>query len=146
MAIEWEKMANDGDHYKLTFDKPGTWSQKYNLIWNKILKLEVFPAEIAEKELAYYLTKQNEFGLPLDSRETYTKTDWIIWTATLSDDVETFKKFVSPIYKNYNEMTTRVPMSDWIWTKTPTQRGFQARSVVGGFYIKMLNDKINNQF
>jgi len=144
MAIEWEKMANDGDHYKLTFDKPGTWSQKYNLIWNKILKLEVFPAEIAEKELAYYLTKQNEFGLPLDSRETYTKTDWIIWTATLSDDVETFKKFVSPIYKNYNEMTTRVPMSDWIWTKTPTQRGFQARSVVGGFYIKMLNDKINN--
>ena len=49
MAIEWEKMANDGDHYKLTFDKPGTWSQKYNLIWNKILKLEVFPAEIAER-------------------------------------------------------------------------------------------------
>lgn len=145
MATEWEKMANDGDHYKLTFDKAGTWSQKYNLVWNKILNMDIFPETIGEKEIAYYLTKQNKYGLPLDSRETYTKSDWIIWTATLANDTATFQKFIAPLYLNYNEMTTRVPMSDWIWTESPTQRGFQARSVVGGYYIKMLEDKLKKR-
>jgi hypothetical protein len=143
MAQEWMKMADDGDHYRLTFDKPGTWSQKYNLIWNKLLRYDVFPAEVAQKELAYYLTKQNEYGLPLDIRRNYTKSDWIIWTATLADDDETFKKFITPIYKFYNETTDRVPMSDWYNTDSKTHVGFQARSVVGGYYIKMLANKLD---
>lgn len=143
MAQEWIKMADDGDHYRLTFDKQGTWSQKYNLIWNKVLNLDIFPAEVAQKELAYYLTKQNKYGLPLDNRETYTKTDWIIWTATLADDQATFEKFIDPIHLFMNETVDRVPMSDWVFTDKPNQRGFQARSVVGGYYIKMLEDKLN---
>lgn len=142
MAIEWEKMANDGDHYRLTFDKPGTWSQKYNMVWDKLFKTNIFPKEIAEKEIAYYLTKQNKYGLPLDNRETYTKTDWIMWTATMTEDQATFEKFIKPVYLFMNETTDRVPMPDWVFTDSPTQRGFQARSVVGGYYIKMLENKL----
>lgn len=142
MAQEWMKMADDGDHYRLTFDKPGTWSQKYNMIWNKLLKYDIFPASVAQKELAYYLTKQNEYGLPLDSRRNYTKSDWIMWTATLADDDETFRKFITPMYKFYNETTDRVPMSDWYNTDSKTHVGFQARSVVGGYWIKMLEKKL----
>lgn len=145
MASKWEKMANDGDHYRLTFDKPGTWSQKYNLVWDKILNLGIFSPAIAEKEIPFYLTKQNEYGLPLDSRETYTKTDWIIWTATLAKDKETFQKFISPIYKYVGATSDRIPMSDWVYTIEPRQRGFQARSVVGGYFIKMLDNKINKR-
>lgn len=143
MAAEWEKMADDGDHYRLTFDQPGTWSQKYNLVWNKLLNMQIFPDGIAEKEIAYYLTKQNKYGLPLDNREMYTKTDWIMWTATLAGDKATFEQFITPIYRFVNETTDRVPMSDWVFTDTPKQRGFQARSVVGGYYIKLLEDKLN---
>ena len=108
----------------------------------KLLKTNIFPNEIAAKEIKYYLTKQNKYGLPLDNRETYTKTDWIMWTATLANDKATFEQFIKPVYLFMNKTTDRVPMSDWVFTDRPNQRGFQARSVVGGYFIKMLEDKL----
>jgi hypothetical protein len=142
MAREWVKMADDGDHFRLVFDKSGTWSLKYNLVWDKLLKTNIFPAGIAEKEIPYYLTKQNKYGVPLDNRETYTKSDWIMWTATLAEDKAVFEEFIAPLYLFVNETVTRVPMTDWYWTDKPEQRGFQARSVVGGYWIKLLEDKL----
>jgi hypothetical protein len=72
----------------------------------------------------------------------YTKTDWIMWTATLAKDKATFEQFIAPVYRFYNETTDRVPMSDWVFTDRPNRRGFKARSVVGGYYIKLLEMKL----
>jgi hypothetical protein len=142
MAIEWIKMDQEGDHFRLTFDQPGTWSQKYNLVWDKVLRLNVFPKEVAQKEIPFYLTKQLAFGLPLDSRKTYTKADWILWTAVLADDNEAFKKLTDPVWKFNNETTTRMPSSDWYETTDGKSVGFRARSVVGGYFMKLLEQKI----
>jgi hypothetical protein len=141
MAGKWVGMAAEGDHYKLAFNSPSTWSQKYNLVWDRILDYNLFPDSVRDTETKYYLKKINHYGLPLDSRADYTKLDWSIWTATLTSKREQFDAIMDPIYMWMNETPTRVPLTDWYDTKNGKQVGFQARSVVGGVLIKALADK-----
>lgn len=145
MATKWEQMDREGDHYRLAFDREGTWSQKYNMVWDKLWGLNLFPNNAMQKEVSYYLTKQNTYGLPLDSRKEYSKNDWIMWTAAMSPDKATFEKFAAPVYKYINETQSRVPISDWHHTDSGLWVGFRARSVIGGYWMQVLMDKTKNQ-
>ena len=84
MAREWVEKAGNGDGtYRLAFDRPGTFSMKYNAVWDKLLGLRVFPQGVWDKELKSYLTRLNPYGMPLDNRAAYTKSDWMVWVASM---------------------------------------------------------------
>lgn len=137
-ARKWMRIAADGDHTRLAFDRPHTWSQKYNLVWDRVLGLKLFPETLARQELAYYRKQATPFGFPLDSRSAFTKLDWEAWSASLADSDALFRSLFSGLYHFADATPTRVPLSDWYWTVDGTQVGFQARPVVGGIYIRML--------
>jgi hypothetical protein len=141
MAREWVKLAVEGDHTLLAYDQKSTWSQKYNLIWDKLLDFNLFPKEIYKNEISFYKTVMAPYGLPLDSRERYSKNDWITWTAALAGNIKDFRAIFDPVYHYADKTPNRVPVSDWYITDNAQMVGFQARSVVGGFYIKMLDNK-----
>jgi hypothetical protein len=140
-AAHWLKVADDDGHYRLAFDKPGTWSQKYNLVWDRILGLDVFPPEVARKEIAHYKTVLQRYGVPLDSRTKLTKTDWSLWSATLAENQADFQALVSPIYDYLNQTTARSPFVDSYVTDDVHSDGMHARPVIGGVFIKMLADR-----
>ncbi len=140
-AQRWVKEADAGDHFRLAFDRPDTWSQKYNLVWDRILGLKLFPDAVAKEEMAFYLKTQNQYGLPLDNRKTYTKLDWITWTATLTQNRADFDAVIAPVIAFLNQTPDRSPMTDWYETKTARMVHFIGRPVVGGVFLKMLYDK-----
>lgn len=141
-ATHWQKVSDDGDHSRLAFDKPNTWSQKYNLVWDRIIGLNVFPATVAAEEVAYYKKQLQSYGVPLDSRTRLTKTDWSLWTATMADSKADFETLVSPIYDYLTATTDRLPFVDSYVTDTKHYDGFRARPVVGGVFIKMIADPV----
>ena len=135
----WVLNATDasGTHTKLQYNLAGTWSQKYNLVWQPIFGLDLIPASVISKDMAFYKTKMQKYGLPLDSRALFTKTDWSMWIAAMAPQ-DQFLQITEAVYKWTNESTSRVPWSDWYWTNQGTAKGFKARPVLGGIFAKML--------
>ena len=139
MAEHWAVTAANGDgSYKLAFDRPGTWSMKYNIVWDKLWGTGLMDKAVIANEFASYAKHVNPYGMPLDNRETYTKSDWLVWTGTLAEDRDDFEKFVAPLWEAYHRSPSRIPMTDWYFTITSVVRGFRHRSVQGGLWMKLL--------
>ena len=140
-AAHWVKVADAGDHSLLAFDKPGTWSQKYNMVWDKVLGLNVFPSRVAQNEIAYYKSKMGTYGVPLDSRTKIGDADHSFFSAALADNETDFEAIISPFYDYLNQTTIRLPMVDTYLTNDAHSDGMHARSVVGGVFARMLTDQ-----
>ncbi|MBP3605389.1 MAG: DUF4965 domain-containing protein [Clostridia bacterium] len=126
-------------HIPLTFDSDDTtFSLKYNMAFDKILGFGLFSDECREREVDAYIARSNRYGTPLDSREDYTKSDWLVWAASLTDSVEKKKALIAPLARFLSESKTRVPFSDWYFTTEGTWRSFRARTVQGGCFILLL--------
>ncbi len=140
-AARWVKEADDGDHFRLAFDKPGTWSQKYNLVWDKILGFGLYPDSVRRKEMDYYLRIKKPFGVPLDNRGDGAKLDWSLWTATLTQNPTDFAAVMDPVYRFLDETPQRVGAGDFYNAANGHHIGMHSRPVVGGVFVQMLYDK-----
>jgi len=137
-AKNWTEMAADGsDHFRIQFNLPSTWSLKYNLFFQKVLGLETFPQSVFDKENAYYQTKLEKCGVPLDNRHPYTKSDWTLWSGAVADN-EQFSNLVGRLYHFAHVTESRWPLTDWYDVETCRAVGFRARPVQGGFFARML--------
>lgn len=137
-AKAWEEKAFENDHYLLAYGSENTWSIKYNLVWDKIFGWGIFSDKVYKTEVEYYLKKINKYGLPLDSRSDYTKSDWQLWSVRLYENKEYTDKIVNAMWDMLESTPDRVPFTDWYFTSTPKMRGFQNRTVQGGLFIPML--------
>ena len=143
MAKSWFDRADAGDHTWITFDGIG-WSMKYNMVWDKLFKLDMLPEKFYVNENAWYIKCMNEYGLPLDSRCSYTKSDWFMWVAAMAP-AEDFPKYAAPLAKYLRESGSRVAFSDWYDTKSGEYQAFIARSVQGGVFMPLLMQKWNEK-
>ena len=139
MARSWFTRADAGDHTWLTFDGMG-WSMKYNMVWDRLFRLNMLPEEFYARENAWYIANTNRYGLPLDSRSDYTKSDWIMWVGAMAP-AEDFRAYAAPIAAYLRESPSRVAFSDWYDTKTGAYQAFIARSVQGGVFMPLLAKK-----
>ena len=139
-AAKWQELAKDEGHTRLAYHLPGTWAMKHNLIWDRVLGLNLFPASVGDAEIAWYLKVQKAYGLPVDHRTDTSLIDWALWSIAPARRDADFQALLDPIWRYANETPSRVPLSDWFVTTNAKQKGMQARPVVGGIFIKMLAD------
>ncbi len=139
-AKSWcERAKNSDGSYRLAFDKDGSYSMKYNMVWDKIWGTKLFPRSVYRSELKSNFTRFNKYGMPLDSRCDQTKSDWLTWCATMAESDRDFVKYITPLWNFYNETPDRVPMTDWYDTASGRLIGFVHRTVQGGLFIKLLD-------
>ncbi len=141
MADNWiASAANSDGSFRLTFDRPDTFSMKYNMVWDKLWHTNLFAPSVYYSEFCSNKKHINAYGMPLDNRRDYTKSDWLLWTACLAPSKEEFEEFIAPMWNCYNVTPSRVPMTDWYDTVTSLVVGFRHRSVQGGLFIKLLEN------
>lgn len=127
------------EHLPLTWDADdSTFSLKYNLAFDKIWKLGLFPQSLLDREMDCYLQKMERYGTPLDNRADYTKSDWLMWAASLTEDSDKKKQLIKALNAFLKEAPERMPFGDWYGTKDGKCPSFRARSVQGGCFILLL--------
>lgn len=140
-ASVYRRAVQEDGCTRLAFDRADTFSLKYNAVWDRLWHTDLFEPAFFQGEIARYKKEALPYGVPLDSRETYTKPEWQLFAACFAHTREDFEFFVHLVHRAYHTMHTRVPMGDWYYADTSDAIMFRHRSPVGGLFIRLLFDK-----
>ena len=125
----------------LAYGQEGSYSLKYNILFDKLFGFCLIGQDVCERETAYYIEKNERYGVPLDTRRDYTKSDWILWCAALTDEKEKVRALYAPILTYLAESPSRKPFGDWYDAKTGLIEHFFNRTVQGGIFAPLLKEK-----
>ncbi|KAI0353583.1 DUF1793-domain-containing protein [Trametes cingulata] len=134
LVQQWQKLAmsSDGTHLTLAYGNSSSWGLAYNLYADKLLGTGVIPESLYDLQTKWYSGRANAFGVPLDTRHTYSKTDWQIWTSALVTDNSVRDMFINSVRKYAADGNNSQPLADWYETLDGTAKDTRARPVVGG--------------
>lgn len=146
-----EEYGLDPENQLCTDDFAGHFAHNANLAGKAVLGIAAYGylADMAgDRESGRtYMQKARAYAAEwermADDGDHYTKTDWVIWSATMADNETDFRALVKPVWKFMDETEDRSPMGDWTWTDRPHSQQFRNRSVVGAYFMKLLDRKWN---
>ena len=122
----------------LAYGMEGSYSLKYNLLFDKLFGFGLVGQDVLERETDAYLTYSSRYGAPLDVRARYTKSDWLLWCAALTDDRQKSRAIYSPVIRYLRESPSRVPFGDWYDADSGKIEHFFNRTVQGGIFAPLL--------
>ncbi|ODA78533.1 hypothetical protein RJ55_05914 [Drechmeria coniospora] len=163
-VVKWLEygLARDGTHAKLAYSWYGSWTTLYNLFADSMLcfhtpgvspsslgrlqkplgkraKDALLPDRLYRMQSTWYHAVRQRYGLPLDSRHLYTKSDWELFAAAVASR-KTRNAIVESVALWVNETVTDGPLTDLYDTEgdgnfSPIR--FMARPVVGGHFARL---------
>ncbi|KNZ51317.1 hypothetical protein VP01_3g8 [Puccinia sorghi] len=110
---KWMKFSlnKSGNHTKLAYQLEHSWGTLYNLFGDRLLNLKLVPDQIYRVQDDYYPHVANQFGVPLDSRHTWAKTDWQMFAAGAAVTFQTRDLFLNKLvqYLQANKVNAGFP-------------------------------------
>lgn len=99
-------------HFVLEYpDMPNTWKIPYNLYPDVLLGLETFPKEAYLMGSEFFSTIRGEYGVALDNRQDWAKSDWNMWLAG-TFETSTRDEFVDDLWAFMTNGKHNWPFSD----------------------------------
>ena len=126
-------------------DTNDSYSMKYNLLWDKLLGYHLFDEKTLEREVELCMGNLQEYGFPLDSSTSLTKTDWMMWIAALSDERNVAERVVEALRAYIRSDGAKgKAFPDLYDCKTGETRQFLNRTVQGSMFVLILKQKMMN--
>ncbi|KAL8358009.1 hypothetical protein RB601_009440 [Gaeumannomyces tritici] len=137
----WQRLAVNSaanpPHTTLSYNQPDSHGLLYNIYSDRLLNLGFVPQSVYDMQSTFYRSVELEFGVALDTRHTWTKSDWQMFAAAVADN-ETKTMFVSKLRKWIDATTSDRAMTDLYDASTGGYPGggptFVARPVMGGLF------------
>lgn len=140
-AAELVSLCDKNGYLSFSIGNDESWSLKYNMAWDIVLGFNLFDKKLYAAESEKYRMEINKYGVPLDMRKDFTKTDWMLWSSVLDESGENTSLFSKRIMNYLRDTEDRYPFSDWYETKEPKECSFRHRTVQGGLWMPVLKDK-----
>lgn len=107
----------------------------YNLYADAELSLNLVPKSVYDIQSAFYPTVEVKYGVPLDTRHTYTKGDWELFVAAVAS-TSTRNMFIKDLATWISETPTNRALTDLYDASSGDYPGitFVGRPVMGGAF------------